>query len=52
LDGLVFTEITADQNVDLFKPFSSEEIEEVVRCCDGSKNMGSDGFNFAFFKVF
>jgi hypothetical protein len=52
LDGLVFTEITTDQNVDLVKPFSSEEIDEVVRCCDGSKSMGSDGFNFAFFKVF
>jgi hypothetical protein len=29
-----------------------EEIEDVVRSCDGNKSLGPDGFNFAFIKEF
>ncbi|MCH80987.1 LINE-1 reverse transcriptase like [Trifolium medium] len=52
LDGLDFTQVTVDQNVELSKPFTGEEIEEMVKSSDGSKSPGPDGFNFAFFKSF
>ncbi|PNX99671.1 cysteine-rich receptor-like protein kinase, partial [Trifolium pratense] len=52
LDGVVFPTLAEEANVDLISPFSLEEIEEVVKCSDGNKSPGPDGFNFAFLKKF
>jgi hypothetical protein len=45
-------ELSDEENALLISPFSLEEIEEVVRCSDGNKCPGPDGFNFAFLKKF
>ncbi|KAK2416868.1 hypothetical protein QL285_039220 [Trifolium repens] len=52
LDGVEFPLLSDDCNSILIAPFTIEEIEEVVRECDGSKCSGPDGFNFAFIKEF
>ncbi|KAK2423798.1 hypothetical protein QL285_034226 [Trifolium repens] len=52
LDGVVFPRLSDEENALLISPFSLEEIEEVVRCSDGNKCPGPDGFNFAFLKKF
>ncbi|MCI00850.1 transposon TX1 putative protein, partial [Trifolium medium] len=52
LDGIVFPRLTHDRVEDLTVIFTLEEINEVVRGCDGSKIPGTDGFNFAFIKKF
>jgi hypothetical protein len=52
LDGVVFPMISEEDNFDLVSPFTLVEIEEVVRCSDGNKSPGPDGFNFAFLKNF
>jgi hypothetical protein len=44
--------VSAADNDNLVAPFSLEEIEAVVRECDGNKSPGPDGFNFAFVKEF
>ncbi|GAU09987.1 hypothetical protein TSUD_393040 [Trifolium subterraneum] len=52
LDGVGFPVLSDDCNSALTAPFTSEEIEDAVRDCDGSKCPGPDGFNFAFIKEF
>ncbi|KAK2356246.1 hypothetical protein QL285_093594 [Trifolium repens] len=52
LDGIQFPLVSAADNDNLVAPFSLEEIEAVVRECDGNKSPGPDGFNFAFVKEF
>jgi hypothetical protein len=52
LNGVDFATISEEENAELISFFSMEEIEEVVRCSDGNKCPGPDGFNFAFVKKF
>jgi hypothetical protein len=51
LDGILFPSLDDDENRRLVLPFGMEEIERVVKDCDGNKNPGPDGFNFAFIKA-
>jgi hypothetical protein len=50
LNGVVFPSLLEDDNIWLTRPFGVEEIENVVKECDGNKSPGPDGFNFAFIK--
>jgi hypothetical protein len=50
IDGVNFPRLSEEENATLISPFSLEEIEEVVRCSDGNKSLGPDGFNFSFLK--
>jgi hypothetical protein len=50
LDGVIFPMLSEEENVGLMAPFSLEEIEKVVKECDGNKSPGPDGFNFNFIK--
>ncbi|GKV32262.1 hypothetical protein SLEP1_g40879 [Rubroshorea leprosula] len=50
LDGVVFQQISQDDNETLIAPSSEEEIKEAIRDCDSSKALGLDGFNFKFVK--
>jgi hypothetical protein len=50
LDGVNFPMISDDDNCGLTAPFCLEEIELVVKECDGNKSPGPDGFNFNFIK--
>jgi hypothetical protein len=50
LDGVNFPRLTEDDHFGLTAPFSLEEIEMVVKECDGNKSPGPDGFNFNFVK--
>ncbi|MCH80013.1 LINE-1 reverse transcriptase like, partial [Trifolium medium] len=52
LDGVVFPVLSEENNSILTAPFTIEEIEGVVKECDGSRCPGPDGFNFAFIKEF
>ncbi|WJX96923.1 hypothetical protein P8452_78057 [Trifolium repens] len=52
LDGVDFPVLSDDSNNLLIAPFTMEEIEVVVKECEGSKCPGPDGFNFAFIKEF
>ena len=52
LDGVNFERLSEEENMSLIAPFSSLEIEAVVRDSDGGKSPGLDGFNFAFVKGF
>jgi hypothetical protein len=52
LDGVEFPCLNEEGNNILIAPFTLEEIEVVVRECDGSKCPGLDGFNFAFIREF
>jgi hypothetical protein len=52
LGGVEFPILTEVENSMLTAPFSLMEIEDVVRCSDGNKSPGPDGFNFAFVKAF
>jgi hypothetical protein len=52
LDGVHFPQLTESSNAMLSAPFTLEEIEDVVKSCDGNKSPGPDGFNFSFFKAF
>jgi hypothetical protein len=51
LDGILFPSLDDDENRRLVLPFGMEEIERVVKDCDGNKSPGPDGFNFAFIKA-
>lgn len=42
--------LSANSGQELIKPFTEEEIKEVVFECDNYKSSGPDGFNFHFFK--
>jgi hypothetical protein len=50
LDGVVFPMLSVEENDSLSAPFTSEEIELVVKESDGNKSPGPDGFNFNFLK--
>ncbi|XP_024640483.1 uncharacterized protein [Medicago truncatula] len=52
LDGVPFAMLNEEDNLGLVAPFSSKEIEEIVKDSDGDKSPGPDGFNFAFVKRF
>jgi hypothetical protein len=52
LDGVNFSTLSEEDNLELVAPFSMEEIEDVVRSSDGNKSPGPDGFNFSFLKNF
>jgi hypothetical protein len=52
IEGVDFPRLSDLENLELTSTFSLEEIEEVVRCSDGNKSPGPDGFNFAFVKKF
>lgn len=52
LDSVKFSLLSDDCNSLLIAPFTIDEIEEVVKDCDGSKCPGPDDFNFAFIKEF
>ncbi|CAL5404238.1 unnamed protein product [Camellia sinensis] len=46
-----FKSIGGAQVVDqLEAEFTEEEVRTVIRCCDGNKALGPDGFNMSFFK--
>jgi hypothetical protein len=42
--------VSEGDNLGLMAPFSLDEIERVVKECDGNKSPGPDGFNFNFIK--
>jgi len=50
LDGVMFAQISGEDNGYLVAPFTMPELEAVVRESDSSKSPGPDGFNFAFVK--
>jgi len=59
LDGVMFAQISGEDNgylvapftmPELVAPFTMPELEAVVRESDSSKSPGPDGFNFAFVK--
>jgi hypothetical protein len=52
LDGIWFPTLSEEENSCLTRPFSLDEIEVIVKECDGNKSPGPDGFNFAFVKDF
>jgi hypothetical protein len=52
LDGVDLSMFSDDCNSLLTATSTIEEIEEVVKDCEGSKCPGPDGFNFAFIKEF
>ncbi|MCH86627.1 LINE-1 reverse transcriptase like, partial [Trifolium medium] len=52
LDGVVFPSLSEEEKVGLISPFSMEEIEDVVKNCDGNKCPRPDGFNYDFLKKF
>jgi len=52
LDGVDFARFSSEDNRELTAPFSLLEIVEAIKSNDGSKSLGSDDFNFAFFKEF
>ncbi|GKV49843.1 hypothetical protein SLEP1_g56570 [Rubroshorea leprosula] len=50
LEDLQFKKISEADNKFLISKFSTEEIEEAVWGCNGTKSPGPDGFNFNFIK--
>jgi len=52
LDGVTFNMLSESQKLGLEEIFTGEEIEAVVKECDGNKSPSPDGFNFAFIKRF
>ncbi|XP_077228447.1 uncharacterized protein LOC143861406 [Tasmannia lanceolata] len=44
--------LSADQAVWLTRPVLRDEVDMVIKQCDGDKNPGPDGFNGQFFKSF
>jgi hypothetical protein len=50
LDGVSFPTLSDADNRWLIRSFGIDEIEGVVKECDGNKSPGPDGFNFAFIK--
>lgn len=52
LDGVHFARLSEMENRELISPFTSMEIEAVVKASDGNKSPGPNGFNFAFLKEF
>jgi len=52
LDGVLLLSIFDVEASDLIVPFGDDEIRKVVIESDGTKSLGPDGFNFAFYKIF
>ncbi|GLT27528.1 hypothetical protein SLA2020_025150 [Shorea laevis] len=52
LEGVVFKQISKEDNEALIAPFSEEEIKEAIWDCDNSKALGPNGFNFSFVKAY
>jgi hypothetical protein len=52
LEGVEFPCLAEVESDRLMLPFSLEEIEVVVKDCEGNKSPGPDGFNFNFVKSF
>lgn len=50
LDGIEFESISVQQNEQLTRVSSLEEIEEILNLSDGDKSQGPDDFNYSFFK--
>lgn len=48
LDGVSFSNISAEDNAFLTAPFSLDEIKDAVWSCDGDKSPGPYGFNLLF----
>ncbi|GKV02143.1 hypothetical protein SLEP1_g14613 [Rubroshorea leprosula] len=48
--GICLQQISEERKVWLERPFSTEEIEERLRSCEGTKALGPDGYNFNFIK--
>ena len=44
IDGFEWSPITAEDAVDLIRPFEEEEVKKAVFECDGNKSPGLDGF--------
>ncbi|MFS8032470.1 putative RNA-directed DNA polymerase [Helianthus anomalus] len=44
--------LSTDQAASLIQPFFVDEIWNAVRCCDGGKASGPDGFTISFFKMY
>ncbi|KAI5429193.1 hypothetical protein KIW84_033981 [Lathyrus oleraceus] len=49
LSGLVFKQLSGEENFLLEASFSLEEINEFIWSCDGEKNSGPYGFNLGFY---
>lgn len=52
LDGVSFSNISAEDNAFLTAPFSRDEIKDTVWSCDGDKSPGPYGFNLLFYMKF
>ncbi|GLU16530.1 hypothetical protein SLE2022_329610 [Rubroshorea leprosula] len=48
--GIGFKMISQEMTAWLERPFSTEEIEEGLKSCEGTKAPGPDGYNFSFIK--
>ncbi|KAK2635557.1 hypothetical protein Ddye_030349 [Dipteronia dyeriana] len=51
INSLNFKQLTEDERVTLERPFSEEEVWEVVSTCDSNKAPGPDGMNLNFIKA-
>lgn len=52
LDNVPFKRISEEDNVNILKAFSEEEIKEAIWDCEGAKSPGRpDGYNFEFIKI-
>jgi len=52
IGGLVFKSLSAENGIDLIKPFMLEEIKAAVWDCDSFKCPGPNVINLGFFKDF
>ncbi|XP_058746451.1 uncharacterized protein LOC131619364 [Vicia villosa] len=50
--GINLNSLSIEESMDLEKPFSEEEVKEVIWSCDGNKSLGPDGYSLEFFKRF
>ncbi|CAN1315223.1 LINE-1 retrotransposable element ORF2 protein [Linum perenne] len=48
--GIDFVSISPEDSASLVTPLTLEEIETVVKSCEGNKSPGPDGFSMEFFK--
>ncbi|XP_058775742.1 uncharacterized protein LOC131650016 [Vicia villosa] len=51
LEGVVFSNLSLEDSLNLEVPFSEEEVRDVLWNSDGAKSSGPDGFNMGFYKV-
>ena len=50
MDGLEFVRIEEDEQLDLERDFSKEEVVKVLQEMEGDKAPGPNGFTMAFFQ--